>query len=81
MPPEWDTTRAWVWELPTFPFSFTRQPALSVPCGFTSEGLPVGLQIVGPVYGDAYVLRAGNAYQSAFPTTDRWPSFDHNVER
>jgi aspartyl-tRNA(Asn)/glutamyl-tRNA(Gln) amidotransferase subunit A len=38
-------------------------PALSVPIGFTSENLPVGMQLVGPRFGDAGALRAGDAYQ------------------
>lgn len=38
-------------------------PALSVPIGFTAENLPVGMQLVGPRFGDAEVLRAGDAYQ------------------
>ena len=73
MPPEWDTERAWLWELPTFPFNFSRQPAITVPCGFTDSDLPVGLQIVGPIYEDARTLRAAHAYQEAYPTTDRRP--------
>ena len=76
MPPEWDRNRSWVWELPTFPFNFTRQPAATVPCGFTKLDLPVGIQIVGPVYADALVLRAAHAYQQAFPTTDRRPPLE-----
>lgn len=76
MPPEWDTKRAWVWELPTFPFNFSRQPALTVPCGFTDSELPVGLQVVGPIYEDARTLRAARAYQEAYPTTDRRPLLD-----
>ena len=75
-PPEWDRERSWVWELPTFPFNFSRQPAATVPCGFTAAGLPVGLQIVGPIYDDARTLRAARAYQEAFPTTDRRPPLD-----
>ena len=46
------------WTPFTYPFNLTRQPAISVPCGFTKAGLPVGLQIVGPVLGDHRVLRA-----------------------
>lgn len=75
-PPDWDLERAWVWELPTFPFNFSRQPAATVPCGFTDAGLPVGLQIVGPIYEDARTLRAARAYQEAYPTTDRRPPLD-----
>ena len=40
-------------------------PALSVPIGFTADGLPLGMQLVAPVRQDARVLRAGAAYQSA----------------
>jgi aspartyl-tRNA(Asn)/glutamyl-tRNA(Gln) amidotransferase subunit A len=38
-----------------------------VPCGLTKAGLPAGLQIVGPKYADALVLRAARAYESAQP--------------
>jgi aspartyl-tRNA(Asn)/glutamyl-tRNA(Gln) amidotransferase subunit A len=62
------------WTPFTYPFNLTQQPAASVPCGFTSEGLPVGLQIVGAKYEDALVLRAAHAYQTANPLTDRRPS-------
>jgi aspartyl-tRNA(Asn)/glutamyl-tRNA(Gln) amidotransferase subunit A len=43
----------------------TNQPAASVPCGRTAAGLPVGLQIVGPKYADALVLRCARAYEAA----------------
>jgi aspartyl-tRNA(Asn)/glutamyl-tRNA(Gln) amidotransferase subunit A len=47
----------------TFPFNMTGQPALSLPCGFTSGGLPIGLQIAGARFGETTVLRLGHAYQ------------------
>jgi aspartyl-tRNA(Asn)/glutamyl-tRNA(Gln) amidotransferase subunit A len=47
----------------TLPFSVSGSPALSVPCGFDREGLPVGAQLVGPHWCDDVVLRAGAAYQ------------------
>lgn len=49
----------------TAPFSVSGQPGLSVPCGFTPGGLPVGLQIVGRAYDEATVLRIGAAYAHA----------------
>ena len=55
------------WTPFSYPFNLTRQPAASVPCGFTSEGLPAGLQIVGPSYADALVLRAARAYEQLQP--------------
>jgi len=58
----------WIgWSPYTYPFNFTQQPAASVPCGFSSDGLPLALQIVGPPRQDALVLRAACAYESAHP--------------
>ncbi|MCW5689264.1 MAG: amidase [Pseudolabrys sp.] len=58
----------WInWSPYTYPFNLTQQPAASVPCGFASDGLPMALQIVGPPRGDALVLRAARAYESARP--------------
>ena len=47
------------------PFNLTQQPAASVPCGLTTAGLPVGLQIVGPMHADALVLRAARSFESS----------------
>ncbi len=58
----------WInWSPYTYPFNLTQQPAASVPCGFSSDGLPVALQIVGPPRRDELVLRAARAYESACP--------------
>lgn len=51
----------------TFPFNMTGQPAASVPCGFTSEGLPVALQIVGRWHADTLVLQAAAAFEQMQP--------------
>jgi Asp-tRNA(Asn)/Glu-tRNA(Gln) amidotransferase A subunit family amidase len=56
-----------------FPFNITGQPAISVPCGFNSEGLPVGLQITGRWHEDSVVLRAAAAFEAARPWADRRP--------
>ena len=63
----------WSWCPFTWIFNLTRQPAASVPCGFTADGLPVGLHIAGPLYGDALVLRAARAFERARPMHDRHP--------
>jgi aspartyl-tRNA(Asn)/glutamyl-tRNA(Gln) amidotransferase subunit A len=47
----------------TRPFNLTGHPAASVPCGFTGEGLPIGLQIIGRPFDEATVLRVADAYQ------------------
>jgi aspartyl-tRNA(Asn)/glutamyl-tRNA(Gln) amidotransferase subunit A len=66
--PPVDAMGRWVdWTPFTYPFNLSRQPAASVPCGLTAAGLPAGLQIVGPLYGDALVLRAARAYERIAP--------------
>ena len=55
------------WTPFSYPFNLTQQPAASIPCGLTRDGLPVGLQIVGPRYQDALVLRAARAFESLQP--------------
>ncbi|MDH4393685.1 MAG: amidase [Aquabacterium sp.] len=55
------------WTPFSYPFNLSQQPACSIPCGLTSDGLPIGLQLVGPMFGDALVLRAARAYESVRP--------------
>jgi aspartyl-tRNA(Asn)/glutamyl-tRNA(Gln) amidotransferase subunit A len=55
------------WTPFSYPFNLTQQPACSIPCGLTRDGLPIGLQLVGPMFGDALVLRAARAYESVRP--------------
>ncbi|WP_439817829.1 amidase [Zavarzinia sp. CC-PAN008] len=69
-------TKDWVnWTPFSFPFNLTQQPAISVPCGFTEAGLPIGLQLVGSRYDDALVLRAARAYEAATSWSARRPDF------
>ncbi len=49
----------------TAPFNLAGLPALSIPCGFTKDGLPIGLQIVSRAWGDAKALNAGYAFEQA----------------
>jgi aspartyl-tRNA(Asn)/glutamyl-tRNA(Gln) amidotransferase subunit A len=64
---------AYAWIPFTYPFNLTGQPAASVPCGFTRDGLPIGLQIVGRRHADAAVLRASAAFERARPWAERRP--------
>jgi len=57
----------------TYAFSVLGLPAISIPCGFTRAGLPVGLQIVGKRRGEAAVLRAAAAFEAAQPWSGRVP--------
>lgn len=60
----------------TYAFNLTGQPAISVPAGWTDDGLPLGLQIVGRWRADAMVLRAAAAYEAAAPWGQRRPPLD-----
>jgi aspartyl-tRNA(Asn)/glutamyl-tRNA(Gln) amidotransferase subunit A len=57
----------------TLPFNLTGQPALSLPCGFTRSGLPIGLQLVGRPFDEAALFRAGAAYEAATDWHTRRP--------
>jgi aspartyl-tRNA(Asn)/glutamyl-tRNA(Gln) amidotransferase subunit A len=57
----------------TAPFNLAGLPALSLPCGFTSEGLPIGLQIVSRAWADAKALNAGYAYEQATEWHKQFP--------
>jgi len=63
------------WASFSYPFNLTQQPAASVPCGFTKAGLPVGLQIVGPMHGDRRVLRAARAFEKLQPWQSTYARF------
>ena len=57
----------------TMPFNITGHPAITVCCGFASDGLPVGLQILGRFRDEASILRAAAIYEASEPWLDRWP--------
>ena len=61
------------WAYLTYGITLTGLPAISVPCGFTQGGLPVGLQIVGRRRQEAAVLRAAAAFEAAAPWTTKIP--------
>ena len=62
-----DPTTLLGWTPFSYPFNLSQQPACTIPCGLTADGLPIGLQLVGPMFGDAMVLRAARAYESVRP--------------
>jgi aspartyl-tRNA(Asn)/glutamyl-tRNA(Gln) amidotransferase subunit A len=67
VPEGWHAPRWATWTPFTYPFNMTQQPAASVPCGFTSAGLPIGLQVVGPRHADDIVMAACNVFEQAQP--------------
>jgi amidase len=62
------------WMKSCYYISIVGNPAISVPCGFTPEGLPVGLQIVGRHHDDWGLLQIAHAFEEAAGQTNRWPS-------
>jgi len=56
----------------TRPFNVWGIPSISVPCGFTRSGLPIGLQLSGPAWGEATILRLAHAYEQ----TTEWHKSD-----
>lgn len=67
VPEGWPERRWATWTPLTYPFNMTQQPAASVPCGFTSAGLPIGLQVVGARHADALVLAACRVFERTSP--------------
>jgi aspartyl-tRNA(Asn)/glutamyl-tRNA(Gln) amidotransferase subunit A len=58
----------------TRPINALGLPAISIPCGFTRAGLPIGMQIIGPSGGEATVLRLAYAYEQATDWHNRHPA-------
>lgn len=59
-------------DLFTIPLNLAGMCGISVPCGFDAQGLPIGLQLMGPHLGEATLLRAAHAYEQATPWHTRW---------
>ncbi len=60
----------------TYPFNLTGHPAASIPCGWSKEGLPIGMQIVGRRLDDLTVLQVSQAFEELKPWQDRRPEFN-----
>ena len=61
------------WTPFTYPFNITGNPAASMPCGFSPDGLPIGLQVVGPRFADADVLQFCAAFEALAPWDHHLP--------
>ncbi len=68
-----DPLQMYLGDIYTVPVNLAGICGLSVPCGFTGDGLPVGLQVIGPALGEACVLRVGYAYESVSKVRGRRP--------
>ncbi|WP_424767554.1 amidase [Paenibacillus sp. sgz302251] len=61
------------WSYYTYPFNLTGNPAASIPCGFDSEGMPVGLQMVAGFNRETDLFKAAARFEDAYPWADRMP--------
>jgi aspartyl-tRNA(Asn)/glutamyl-tRNA(Gln) amidotransferase subunit A len=61
------------WTSPQYPFNLTGHPAVTLPSGFGDDGLPTGVQVVGPWGAEADILRVGALLEAARPWADRRP--------
>jgi aspartyl-tRNA(Asn)/glutamyl-tRNA(Gln) amidotransferase subunit A len=68
-----DPLAMYLMDVLTLPCNLAGLPGLSVPCGFTKEGLPMGLQVMGRAFDEATVLRVGRAYEREFDFATRAP--------
>ena len=71
--PPWSADNIISWMAYTYPFNLTGQPAASVPVGFSSAGLPIGLQMVARINHEVDIFRAAAAYERAQPWAARRP--------
>jgi aspartyl-tRNA(Asn)/glutamyl-tRNA(Gln) amidotransferase subunit A len=60
----------------TMPFNLSGHPAITLPCGFGADGLPIGLQLIGRLRGEAELLQACALFERASPLLDHWPHLD-----
>ncbi|MBA7689477.1 Glutamyl-tRNA(Gln) amidotransferase subunit A, chloroplastic/mitochondrial [subsurface metagenome] len=60
----------------TYPFNMSGHPAASIPCGWSSDGLPIGMQIVGKRFDELTVLQVSKAFEEVAPWQDKKPKFN-----
>ena len=67
---------AMTWMKFTYPFNMTGLPAASIPCGWSSDGLPIGMQIVGRRFDEKTVLQVSKTFEEIAPWQDKRPNFN-----
>ncbi|MFW9781588.1 MAG: amidase family protein, partial [Candidatus Heimdallarchaeota archaeon] len=60
----------------TYPFNVSGHPAASIPCGWSSDGLPIGMQIIGDRFDELTVLQVSKSFEDITPWQDKKPKFN-----
>ena len=66
--------RALSWTPFSYPFNLTGQPAITIPCGWSQNGLPAGIQIIGRRFDDLGVLQVARAFEKILPWSSHRPT-------
>ena len=74
VPEGWDQEDIFSWTPFTYPFNLTKHPASTINCNFTNNNLPVGMQIVAPLYEDKICFKLAAYLEKIFALTDNWPT-------
>ena len=70
-----------IWIPFTYPFNLTGHPAASIPCGWSNEGLPIGMQIIGKRLDELTVLQVSKAFEEIAPWQEKKPIFKLNMSK
>lgn len=60
----------------TMPFNLSGHPAITLPCGFGADGLPIGLQLIGRLRGEVELLQASALFETSSDLLGHWPNLD-----
>jgi aspartyl-tRNA(Asn)/glutamyl-tRNA(Gln) amidotransferase subunit A len=73
IPKNYDSKDLFSWTPFTYPFNLTKHPSSTINCGFSSSGLPVGIQVVAPHYEDKRCFEVSEYLEKVFSLTNKWP--------
>jgi aspartyl-tRNA(Asn)/glutamyl-tRNA(Gln) amidotransferase subunit A len=73
IPKNYDSKDLFSWTPFTYPLNLTKHPSSTINCGFSSSGLPVGIQVVAPHYEDKRCFQVSAYLEKVFSLTNKWP--------
>ena len=73
VPKGWDQRDLFCWTPFTYPFNLTKNPTSTINCGFSESDMPVGMQIVAPMYNDHGCINFAQFLEKIFGLTEKWP--------